>query len=709
MTLENINPRNVNIQKNNFYSRAIEITTIILTVLIPVMFYPYLIRIFNPPKELLYELLVLICLALWGFRLTDEGKLQFITTPLNLPVLGFILICILSLLWSVSPSQSLLELPLFLAGLVLFFVLVNNIESQEQVHHILAAVLIVGSVLGIYGILQYLGIDFAFWKANIGRNQVFGLFGNVNYFAEYLIIPLTVAVPLLFAVRKKLVKILLLIGIMAMGTALLLTFTRGSYLGFAIALIFMFFLLLLWEGKYFFKKYRKIVLYFLLIVVAIALIVIIPNPLNEKGTAIYKIKERTSLTRLTQDSSIARRIAIWKFTGLMIKDNPALGSGLGTYPYHSLRYQAQFFAQADNRSIYPYGIAAQAHNEYLQLWAELGIIGLLIFLWIVARYYKYAFAYLKREKEKQKQIPAMVIGLMGGVMAVLVDALFGFPLHLPASVSLFWLAIALTVVVIERESYDKTKIRSDLSGKQKKDNTAKKYKENAAKKKNLLVKFKYLIYLTIIVATVLVGFMLIRPLVAEVHEFYALQNIEREDFDRAIKHYEETLKWNPYSGMAYFNLGQILAQRGLNTVAIEYFEKAAKFMDHPDLPENLAYLYIRKGMLAEAIPKLEQAILYQEKEKDRAPLYSDLGKLYLQSRKYSDAEVAFRNALKIDNKKVDSHLGLAVALLNQNKKEEALKELDKVIELAPDSQEAEQARDLLQQIARERLKAPVMK
>ena len=59
-----------------------------------------------------------------------------------------------------------------------------------------------------------------------------GLFGNVNYFAEYLIVLLPLAISLFLVTSVKSKKILLLMGILAMGGSLMLTFTRGSYLGF---------------------------------------------------------------------------------------------------------------------------------------------------------------------------------------------------------------------------------------------------------------------------------------------------------------------------------------------------------------------------------------------------------------------------------------------------------------------------------------------
>ncbi|MBA7561142.1 hypothetical protein ES708_02777 [subsurface metagenome] len=86
------------------------------------------------------------------------------------------------------------------------------------------------------------------------------------------------------------------------------------------------------------------------IIIAVSLF-IIPTSLNKSGTAISQIKSSILDTNFIQDRDIARRIAIWKFTGMMIKDHPILGSGIGTYKYNTLRYQAEFFEQGDNRSI----------------------------------------------------------------------------------------------------------------------------------------------------------------------------------------------------------------------------------------------------------------------------------------------------------------------------------------------------------------------
>jgi len=680
-----LNKSEYNYQNKNIYSLLIEVITIILMISIPVLFYPYLVRNFNPPKTLFFEILTITALAIWLIRMITKEENRLVKTPDNLPVLLFMILGIISLTWSDSPFVTLQELPLFLAGPLLFFIIVNNIIDYKQVYRIVATVIIVGSLMGIYGFLQYQGIDFAFWSKNVGRQQVFGLFGNVNYFAEYIIVPLTIAVPLFFAVKHRIIKILLFIGIIFMGSSLVLTFTRSSYLAFGMALLLMFLLFILREGiTQIFSNYRKIIIFFLVLVIIASAMIFIPNPLNERGTVLYKIKARTSIHQLTQGSSIARRIAIWKFTWMMIEDNPILGSGLGTFQYNSLRYQAEFFQQGDTRDRYPYGIADKAHNEYLQLWAELGIIGLVIFIWVIIRFFIHGIRYLKKENNNQQS--AIVLGLMGAIMAVLIDALFGFPLHLPASASLFWIAMALVIVLMQKEGIVSIfKIQPD------------------EKKKNCRLQLKYFLYPLIIIGTILLVVMISRPFVAEMHEFWALQNIRRDNFDKAIEHYDLALDLNPYLGMAYFNLAQILSDRGLYTVAMEYYEKAEQYMDHPNLPGNLAYIYLKKGLTDKAILKLEQAVTYQEKEEAMVPLYSNLGKLYLQKRNYLKAEASFKNAIQIDDSNISNHLALAISQLNRGKKKEALPRLKKVIELDPNSNYAAQANDLLQQLARENL------
>jgi hypothetical protein len=239
---------------NSFWNKAIEVVIIAMVVLIPTIFYPKIISIFNPIKTLTFSLLVIIGLMFWGFNVLKKEEFKIVSNPLNIPVLSFIIICILSLIWSDSPFVSLKELPLFSAGPLLYFIVVNNVHDEKQINRIIGAVIIVGSLFGIYGILQYNGIDFPFWIGNYGRGKVFGLFGNAGYFAEYLILPLPIAVSLFLVTKNKIIKLLLLIGILVMGSTIALTFTRAPYLALGISFIFVGFFFFVPRGEKLFQR-----------------------------------------------------------------------------------------------------------------------------------------------------------------------------------------------------------------------------------------------------------------------------------------------------------------------------------------------------------------------------------------------------------------------------------------------------------------------
>jgi O-antigen ligase/Tfp pilus assembly protein PilF len=690
---------------SSFYLIAIEVLVIALVILTPIAFFPHCITVFVPIKEAIIENIALLSLMFWILKIISREEIKFASAPLNFPVLSFILMGILSLIWTNSFFVSLTELPLFLSGPLLYLVLINNLNNKRQVNYILNTLIAVAGLFGIYGILQYNGIDFSLWKYNVGRQQVFGLFGNVNYFAEYLIIPLPIAVSLFFTSPNKLKKGLLLIGILAMSATLILTFTRGSNLGFGASLIFMFFLFIYSKGNNFIRRNKKILIIILLVVITTAIFLfIVPNPLNKEGTVIFKIKNRISLSRLKTEVAFNRRLIIWKFTALMIKDHPLLGSGIGTFKYNSLRYQAKYFESIKNRSLV--GFADKTHNEYLQFWAELGIIGLAIFIWLMISYFNYGLKYLRKIKDSPKQ--GIIIGLMGSVVAVLIDGMFGFPLHLPATVILFWLVLALTII-IGKSDLNKTNIDSRGNNSISKD-TKKVIKKKEVSRddrikgngKNIIRGFKPLLYILIISISIYLCFTVTRPFIARIYWFHATKELSKSNLNEAIKINEKALKWDPYLGEIYYDIGKVLYSKKIYTITLEYFQKAAQYCDTPDLPKDFAVVYLARNQFEEAAVKLKQAISYQRTDQDMIPLYCDLGSVYLQLKRHDLAEIALKKALQINPDYANVHFRLGGVYLEQKRPLEAQEEFQKVIELAPDSPEAKNAKEMINKIIQEK-------
>jgi tetratricopeptide (TPR) repeat protein len=188
------------------------------------------------------------------------------------------------------------------------------------------------------------------------------------------------------------------------------------------------------------------------------------------------------------------------------------------------------------------------------------------------------------------------------------------------------------------------------------------------------------------------------PFIARIYWHYGNKKIEKGNVEGNIKNYEKALKYNPYFGEIYYSMGVTLKNDEFYNLSWEYFEKAEKYIDHPNLPQYLAFVYLNTGLFNKAAIKLEKAIFYQKDEKSTLPLFIELGKTYIHLNKYELAETALKNILKIDSNSVNSHFSLGGVYFQQDKLQETLEEFQEIVKIAPDSMKAEYSEKLIKEI-----------
>ena len=128
-------------------------------------------------------------------------------------------------------------------------------------------------------------------------------------------------------------------------------------------------------------------------------------------------------------STVQIRLAVWKGTLNLIKDHPLLGTGPETFAYSFLPYRPVELNQtAEWEFLYN-----KAHNEYLNIAATTGLLGLGTYFWLVAK-----FVWLNI-KNRERSI--LRTGIFVGWVGVLVSNFFGFSVVLTSL--LFWLYMAL--------------------------------------------------------------------------------------------------------------------------------------------------------------------------------------------------------------------------------------------------------------------------
>ena len=129
------------------------------------------------------------------------------------------------------------------------------------------------------------------------------------------------------------------------------------------------------------------------------------------------------------------RISMWRDALPLIKHHPLLGTGLGTFPIAYTGGQTAFLSQFVNH----------AHNDYLEIAADLGIPAALIFfvsiLFILVRVIR---SFLSGERDFER---AVALGCAGSIVAILLHSFADFNLYIPANALLFSAILGLAVSV----------------------------------------------------------------------------------------------------------------------------------------------------------------------------------------------------------------------------------------------------------------------
>ena len=147
----------------------------------------------------------------------------------------------------------------------------------------------------------------------------------------------------------------------------------------------------------------------------------------------------SSLQQQAVKASAKIRAQDWWIAYHMFREQPLVGIGLGDYKREFLPYKAKFLeterGQRYSERVGYIQRAAQAHNEYVQILAEMGLVGVLAAAFFFVVLARSAWGLLRASVSTEGGLWAA--GLSAGIVAFLSDSLFSFPLHLPANALLF--------------------------------------------------------------------------------------------------------------------------------------------------------------------------------------------------------------------------------------------------------------------------------
>ena len=123
----------------------------------------------------------------------------------------------------------------------------------------------------------------------------------------------------------------------------------------------------------------------------------------------------------TEGVSSEMRVQIWKDTTHLIRDYPLFGCGAGSYASCFLKY----------KKVAPMQTVDYAHNDYLQVVAEFGIIGFVAGVVLVCRFLQLALRGARRASSADQRYVA--IAGLGAMVAILLHSMVDFNMYVPAN------------------------------------------------------------------------------------------------------------------------------------------------------------------------------------------------------------------------------------------------------------------------------------
>ena len=393
----------------------------------------------HQPIIAVFYLLVVIIVLLWACDAFFSGRLRFHTSLLQAPLAATFLYGIFQIIpfgslaeiggvagiprtISLDPFWTKVSALHFLAFFLFLAALLTYVDSAKRFRKMVWLITIFGFAFAFFAILQFvLSPNKIYGIYEVDYAVPFGSFVNRHNFAAYMEMTIAVPLGLMFAdAVQKDRRLLIVTAIGLMGVALLLSGSRG---GFVALLAEIFFLIFLTTKT---KNYSQLALKVGLAVLLMATIIV--------GSIL--IGGETSLTRFAKTAAsedfFTSRIHIWSVTLDVIKNNLPFGAGLGAY---SVAYTPFDSMNGMER-------VEQAHNDYLQVVADAGIVGLIIGGFFL--YWLFQTG-LENAKTSSRFRRGVCIGALAGCFAILVHSLFDFVLHTTAIALLFLTLVGLVV------------------------------------------------------------------------------------------------------------------------------------------------------------------------------------------------------------------------------------------------------------------------
>jgi O-antigen ligase len=350
---------------------------------------------------------------------------------------------------SIAPHITLNEIIKHSSYVMVFILTLLLLNTKQRILNLANTLLFSSAIIGLYSLINYytqgeysIISSIPPWTAP-WEKVAHGTFSYQNHYASFLTLTIPLGYGLLYANIKnetnqqtgsdnfaKIINLVMsinglyLLSLLIMIIALFKTASRGGNAIFIISITMTSLCILFQQKKSKKEKVKKLGLGVISILI-ISLIILttgITDSLSERITSKGYAPNGRDLMHQTAFS--------------IIQERPLVGTGAGTYPVLQHKYKAS--------ELGPSAMSKRAHNDYLELLSNQGIIGFsLLGISTLLLVFKLFKQLKKNRSNKLKSLYGLQIASFCSVIAILLHSLADFNFHLPVNAVYFYFILAL--------------------------------------------------------------------------------------------------------------------------------------------------------------------------------------------------------------------------------------------------------------------------
>lgn len=419
----------------------IGITSLYFFLLLLLLYLPNFSVIDNKAAQNLY--LSIINSGFFLAILFKQKKYEYnlFKNPLILSFGSFLIIAILSTFVALNKIESLVRLTdislVFITLCLVIYLLKNYPIKTETILFIVFGSVVLDVFNSIYVYIQIESVgDFGFLIAD----ELRGFWGNKNILSVSLAIRTSILLILFHRIKSILLKFFVFLVATCSFYVMLLLSSRAVFL--SILLTIMFAMILIVIKKQFFlqstkKDLKGLVLYLLPIILSIIFFRGLVN--QDDGISIEN--RASTIINSEEDRSISERLRFYSQSISYIKNRPLFGYGIGNWRIYSI--------EADSKQMASYIVPYFAHNDFLEVFVETGILGFLSYLAFFFFIFKMCLKRILLWTKNKANFESLLISF--GVIFYFVDQNLNFPLDRTA-MQIILIVLISVIINITNES-----------------------------------------------------------------------------------------------------------------------------------------------------------------------------------------------------------------------------------------------------------------